>query len=112
MTNLGGKKSNTLKRDRGTALSTDCPLLPCALTINQAAYAVPAGAAAADRGLHRLGQRGRLTELRWRRDYLKDEEIKAPREQRWCRFEITDKDGQVAAMVPPPTSALRPLTPQ
>jgi hypothetical protein len=36
-----------------------------------------------------------------RRDYLKDEEIKAPRAQRRCRFEITDKDGQVVARVPP-----------
>ena len=33
-------------------------------------------------------------------DYLR-EEIKAPRAQRQCRFEITDKEGQVVAMVPP-----------
>ena len=34
-----------------------------------------------------------------RREYLRDEEIEAPRAQRLCR--ITDKDGQVVAMVPP-----------
>ena len=38
---------------------------------------------------------------RARREYLRDEEIEAPRAQRHCRFEITDKDGRVVATVPP-----------
>ena len=36
-----------------------------------------------------------------RREYLRDEEIEGPRERRRCRFEITDEDGRIVAMVPP-----------
>ena len=38
--------------------------------------------------------------LRARREYLQDERIDDPREERRCRFEITDQDGKIVMMVP------------
>ena len=35
-----------------------------------------------------------------RREYLRDEGIDDPREERRCRFEITDQDGKLITMVP------------
>ena len=37
---------------------------------------------------------------RARREYLRDERIDDPREERRCRFEITDQDGMIVTMVP------------
>ena len=37
---------------------------------------------------------------RARREYLLDERIEDPREERRCRFEITDQDGKIVTMVP------------
>ena len=37
---------------------------------------------------------------RARREYLADERIDDPREERRCRFEITDQDGKIITMVP------------
>ena len=37
---------------------------------------------------------------RARREYLRDEGIEDPREERRCRFEITDQDGKLITMVP------------
>ena len=37
---------------------------------------------------------------RARREYLWDERIDDPREERRCRFEITDQDGMIVTMVP------------
>jgi hypothetical protein len=37
---------------------------------------------------------------RARREYLRDAGIEDPREERRCRFEITDQEGHVIAMVP------------
>ena len=37
---------------------------------------------------------------RARREYLRDERIDDPREERRCRFEITDQDGKTVTMVP------------
>ena len=33
-------------------------------------------------------------------EYLRDEGIDDPREERRCRFEITDQDGKIVTMVP------------
>jgi hypothetical protein len=37
---------------------------------------------------------------RARFEYLRDEGINDPREERRCRFEITDQDGRIITMVP------------
>ena len=37
---------------------------------------------------------------RARREYLRNERIDDPREERRCRFEITDQNGKVITMVP------------
>ena len=37
---------------------------------------------------------------RARREYLRDERIDDPREERRCRFEITDQDGMNVTRVP------------
>ena len=38
--------------------------------------------------------------LRARHEYLRDEGIDDPREERRCRFEIADEDGRIITMVP------------
>jgi hypothetical protein len=38
--------------------------------------------------------------LRARREYLRDEGIDDPREERLCRFEIADQEGRIITMVP------------